>query len=59
MNTTTGRTLLVAAAAAAVALIVLALLTDAGTHLSSHTVPTPCPDSIACHALKRMPTTAR
>lgn len=61
MNKTTGRILLaaVAAAAAATALVVIMLLIDAGTHVSSQAAPTPCPDSIACHALKRMPTAAR
>lgn len=59
MNIPPRRILLFAAAAAAVALGVVMLLTDEGTHVSSRAAPTPCPDSIACHALKRMPTAAR
>jgi len=59
MNTPPRRILLAAAAAAAAVLVVVMLLTDVATQTSSHAAPTPCPDSIACHALKRMPTTAR
>jgi hypothetical protein len=46
-----------AALAALIAAAVLALLAADGRHSErSEGPPTPCPDSVACHALKRKPT---
>jgi hypothetical protein len=45
-------------ALAAAVLIALALILAQGAPFDARAVaqPTPCPDAIACHALKRMPT---
>jgi hypothetical protein len=42
---------------AAVVLIILALMLSNGSPFSARAdaQPTPCPDAIACHVLKRMP----
>lgn len=42
--------------AAALCVIALALTTGAMDAARAKVQPTPCPDTIACHALKRMPT---
>lgn len=42
--------------AAAVCVIALALTSGALDAARASAQPTPCPDPIACHALKRMPT---
>jgi hypothetical protein len=49
-----------AALGIAVAVLVLAfvLMGSARAGGVSSVTPTPCPDAIACHALKRMPTSA-
>lgn len=41
---------------AALCVIALALTTGAMDAARAKVQPTPCPDTIACHALKRMPT---
>ncbi len=35
-------------------IVIVMLLISIRTKFSSRAAPTPCPDSIACHALKRM-----
>lgn len=47
---------LIGIAAAAMIIITLMLIAGAPLDARAKVQPTPCPDTIACHALKRMPT---
>jgi len=46
---------LIAIAVAALIIIALVLSKGSPTGARASTQPTPCPDTIACHALKRVP----